>query len=471
MVNPKAETIDIKADSNNEFFLIHGYSGSPTDFKNLPEYLHQRFNANVKVIRLIGHGTQVEDLDNVTYEDLSKQVEIELKKDLAKGRKIIIGGVSFGAILALRFASEYPVVGVINVCPPYLFKFPFNIPGLGILGKFKKYWKKTRGQNEKEERDDSFSYACMHANGLGIVKKANNDLKERMKNIKCPVLSIHSYTDPIGHYRSLMEIDKNVKSSIKKERILDTKVHNVFFSMNSKETYREIINFVKDYGLFEKKKKEKVAAIVPAYNEAKRIGNVLEVLERVKSLDEIIVVDDGSMDNTEDTVKKFKKVKYLKNKVNLGKAASMDLGVKSTNADIIFFCDADLIGIKEDIVKGIIGPVIEGKYDMFIGLRGNLMQKAVHLFAINSGERAIRREVWEKLPKYFKYKYRVEAGLNYYVTQYFGGFGYKEFDYSQPTKEKKYGFIKGTMLRWGMNLDVMYVYTRDVIERAIRFIF
>jgi len=54
MVEEKAKTIDIKANSDKEFFLIHGYSGSPEYFNYLPEYLNKKFNANVKVICLKG---------------------------------------------------------------------------------------------------------------------------------------------------------------------------------------------------------------------------------------------------------------------------------------------------------------------------------------------------------------------------------------------------------------------------------
>ena len=210
---------------------------------------------------------------------------------------------------------------------------------------------------------------------------------------------------------------------------------------------------------------DKIAAIIPAFNEAERIGEVLKAIVKSDIVDEVIVVDDGSIDDTESIVRGFEQVKYLRNNQNIGKAGSMAEGVNATDADIIFFCDADLIGINEEIIRKIIEPVKKGDYAMFIGLRSNFMQKGVHLFAINSGERAIRRVVWEKLPPYFKYKYRIEAGLNYYVQRYFGGFGYQRFDYSQPTKERKYGFIKGTVLRWGMNLDVSLAYLRDFIDR------
>lgn len=459
MADSKAKVINLQSKSDKEFFLIHGYTGSPTDFNQLPFILHKEFNANVKVLMLKGHGTKDKDLDDVEYQDIMKQIETELKKDIKEGKKIILGGVSLGAILALILASEHKeIYGLFNVCAPYSFKFPFNLPGIRNLWKIKKYWKKKRMPEEKNDREKTFSYSQMHAKGLKVVHDAMNVLGKKVTQIKCPILTIHSLTDPIGHHKSLNQIQNSVKSNVKSDRLLNTKVHNVFFSMNNKITYGEIVDFVKEKDLFRPRREARVAAIIPSYNEGGRIARVLDVVIKSKVLDEIIVVDDGSTDNTGEIVKKYKKVRYLKNKENVGKAGSMDIGVNSTNAEIIFFCDADLIGLKDKIIKKIVDPVKEGNYNMFIGLRKNLMQRTVHLFALNSGERALRREVWEGLPNFFKHNYRIEAGLNYYVRNYFGGFGFKRLDYSQPIKEKKYGFFIGSILRWKMNLDVLLAY-------------
>ena len=180
--------------------------------------------------------------------------------------------------------------------------------------------------------------------------------------------------------------------------------------------------------------RKKVAAIVPSYNEGKRIGNVLNVLTKTKKINEIIVIDDGSEDNTKEIVKRYKKVKYLKNNVNKGKAYSMDRGVKASNSEIIFFCDADLNGLTSKIVESIINPVRGGKLDMFIGIRKNLMQRAVKKFAIDSGERALKKEIWEKLPNFYKHRFRIEEGLNHYVNYFGRGFGYKIFNYTKTLK-------------------------------------
>ncbi|MGB3922081.1 MAG: alpha/beta fold hydrolase [Minisyncoccia bacterium] len=467
MATEQIKSIELSADSNKEFFLIHGYTGSPTDFQQLPYLLNKKFNANVRVILLLGHGTKVEDLDQLTYEDFVNQLSTELEKDMRKGREIVLGGISLGGLLSLILASKYPVRGVFNISSPYVFKFPFNLIGLETLGKYKKYWKKLNVSTlERELREGSFSYPYMHINGLKIVKRVNKELEKKIGEITIPTLTINSAHDSIVHRSSFNKIHTNLGSTLKKAKMFSIKPHSVFFSPENEQVYKEILNFVEGDNIFSNlvKRPKKVAAIIPSYDEGERIGAVLKVVTAVPNIDEIIVVDDGSTDNTESVVKKFKSVQYLRNEANIGKAGSMERAVQSTDADIIFFCDADVIGLTPEIVKNIISPVTEGKFSMFIGIRGNMMQKTVHLFAINSGERALTREVWEKLPGYFKYKYRVEAGLNYWVKKYFNGFGYKTFNYSQPIKEKKYGFIRGTILRWGMNLDVLWAYFRATFD-------
>jgi len=51
--------INLKANSKIEFFLIHGYTGGLDDFNDFPRYLNEKYNANVKIALLKGHGTCV----------------------------------------------------------------------------------------------------------------------------------------------------------------------------------------------------------------------------------------------------------------------------------------------------------------------------------------------------------------------------------------------------------------------------
>lgn len=201
-----------------------------------------------------------------------------------------------------------------------------------------------------------------------------------------------------------------------------------------------------------------VTAIVPCFNEADRIEEVLSILTKVKLFNEIIVVDDGSTDDTFEKVKKFP-VQYLRNSKNQGKASAMNRGVQTSTGDILFFCDADLKGLQPEIIEEIVRPVIEEKTDMFIGMRANKLQHLTKFSALLSGERALNRDLWEKLPDYYKKKFRIEIGLNKYAQHYGKGYQYKKFEnYFQTMKEVKYGVFDGFRRRILMFWDVYLAY-------------
>jgi glycosyltransferase involved in cell wall biosynthesis len=84
-------------------------------------------------------------------------------------------------------------------------------------------------------------------------------------------------------------------------------------------------------------------AIIPAFNEAARIGRVLRVLARLRSLAQIIVVDDGSTDGTAALVRRrFPRAELILLPANRGKAAAVAAGVRAANSDYVFLIDADL---------------------------------------------------------------------------------------------------------------------------------
>lgn len=449
--------ITLESPSETEFFLVHGYTGSTTDFNELPHYLHDTCGVTVRVVLLQGHGTSVQHLDKLGYHDFLEQIEGELQSDLAKGRQVFVGGVSFGALLALVLATRYPVAGVFNICVPYILKFPFSVPGVELLRFFKKYWRKSSSAHEQELRRNAFRYPEMHINGLRVVKQACRDLARGIPNITCPVLTIHSIHDPIGSHKSVNFLEKNIRAA-HDCLVLDNDNHNIFFSDKRFEVYRKIESFFALSSTRAVEQRDRVAAIVPAYNEAQRIGAVLTVLTQTSIIDEVIVVDDGSTDGTAAVARRFPGVQVLRNTKNSGKAYSIQRGIDTATADTLFLCDADLRGLTPTMVEAIIRPVLSGRYSMFIGVRSNVMQKTVTLFALNSGERAFRRELWRKLPRTFKYRYRLEAGLNFIARTEGMGYGWKKFGYYQTLKEKKYGLVQGTFLRWWMNFDVLYAY-------------
>lgn len=89
------------------------------------------------------------------------------------------------------------------------------------------------------------------------------------------------------------------------------------------------------------------ACLIACYNEEQRITNVLSIISQAKTLAEIIVVDDGSIDATAEIVRRdFPQVTLVKLSENSGKAAAIREGLKHVRHEYVFLCDADLAGLK-----------------------------------------------------------------------------------------------------------------------------
>jgi len=210
--------------------------------------------------------------------------------------------------------------------------------------------------------------------------------------------------------------------------------------------------------------KNKISAVIAAYNEEKNIGRVLSVLNKSSYVDEIIVIDDSSKDNTEKVAKKYKKARVYKNKRNMGKAYCMEKGVKKSKSELIFFCDADIVGLSEKMIKKAVSK-INGK-DMFILGRDRIVYRLlVPLklkinFLFLSGERIIKKELWKKIPLFYKHRFRIETGMNYYAKFEGKGYGIGVFKIRQIPKEKKYNFFKGFGLRLWMAWDIFTAVAR-----------
>jgi len=202
----------------------------------------------------------------------------------------------------------------------------------------------------------------------------------------------------------------------------------------------------------------KVAAIIPAYNEERRIGRVLSVVSTVREVDEIVVVNDGSNDRTAAQIPRNNGIRAVDLRQNIGKGGAMHVGANHTDADVLVFLDADLVGLQPQHVGALLGPVVSGQADMSVGIfKGgrywtDLWQRLVPYI---SGQRAIRRDIFLSIPCVSHSRFGVEAALTQHGRA--ARWRVKLVPLAGMThimKEEKYGFFPGLWSRTRMYADI-----------------
>ena len=115
-----------------------------------------------------------------------------------------------------------------------------------------------------------------------------------------------------------------------------------------------------------------LSAVVPVYNEATTIATVVHKLLAVPRLLEIIIVDDGSTDGTEQQSRELAathpQVRFVRHERNSGKTAALKTGLALTTGEIVIVQDADLEYDPAEIY-GVIRPILEGHADVVYGSR------------------------------------------------------------------------------------------------------
>lgn len=115
-----------------------------------------------------------------------------------------------------------------------------------------------------------------------------------------------------------------------------------------------------------------VSVVVPVYNEE---GNILELHKEIKEVCinsnydyEIIFVNDGSTDKTDELCRNLKPLKYINFRKNFGQTAAMDAGIKASTKNIIVTLDGDRQNDPHDIPM-MIDYLLENGYDVVSGWR------------------------------------------------------------------------------------------------------
>lgn len=164
---------------------------------------------------------------------------------------------------------------------------------------------------------------------------------------------------------------------------------------------------------------ENLTIIICSFNEEKTICDVVRACRLYNEESEIIVVDDGSTDRTEQLLLNLSKTvefNYLKLPENRGKSYAMATGVEHASNDVLLFFDADSIGIKREHFQDMLHPVKENEADMVLGhTAATLINLKLKPFKAFTGERVLfKKDILPILDEIRNTKFGIETYINLY---------------------------------------------------------
>lgn len=168
------------------------------------------------------------------------------------------------------------------------------------------------------------------------------------------------------------------------------------------------------------KTKPVVSCIIPVYNEAQTIASVVETALAVTSIDQVIVVNDGSTDDTSNILGSFHHPKLISIALpnNQGKSAAFFAGLAKAHGSIILMLDADLVGLTTADIEKLLVPTLDQSNTAALAFLANA-PRITHIMGVNavSGQRAFPRSYADQLAKCTIKNYSLEVSLNKIILE------------------------------------------------------
>lgn len=198
-----------------------------------------------------------------------------------------------------------------------------------------------------------------------------------------------------------------------------------------------------------------MAAVIPAYNEADTVADVVRVALGLTP--QVVVASDGSDDSTA-AVARAAGARVLELPENVGKGAALALALAATDAEYIVMLDADLTGLTLEHLRQMLCPVVGGELDMSIGVfegGGFVTDWGNKLTPHLSGQRVCRRDWLRSVPHLGEERWP-EPAITAHLKATGARWDYVELpQVGQVLKEKKRGFWNGAWARTRMYADLL----------------
>jgi len=201
------------------------------------------------------------------------------------------------------------------------------------------------------------------------------------------------------------------------------------------------------------------ACLLPVYNEATRVGRVLDAVSAVKAIDEVIVIDGGSTDGSAEIVENdYPQVHLIKNPMREGKAKAILDGLAIAKDKTIIMLDSDMVGLQASELSGAIDLYEEQALDCLILSKApantyDAFQRKLFggLLLSMAGERIVKKSVLESAMGGTRPEgYQLEIAQNKYLIENNLKVRCIHISAKNTGKVQKHGWLRGVLKEMGM---------------------
>ncbi len=216
-----SEPIFIDKGAEVGILMLHGFSSTANEFKELSVYLSEK-GFNVHAPLMAGHGTRPEDLMKTTPEDWKASMREAYLRLRSISKKVFIIGNSFGSNMGFWLIKEFnnEPIGIITLdAPIYLRNHFLALLRLNTYGIFRKYYRKSHRMYQTDYIDfaDTVTYSVIPVKSIrDFLRFIKVETIPNLHLVKVPVLVTHSTTDPVIHPASAKFIYQRLGSARKK---------------------------------------------------------------------------------------------------------------------------------------------------------------------------------------------------------------------------------------------------------------
>ena len=245
-----AEPIFIDKNSAVGILMLHGFTSTPCQLKELADFLSGK-GFTVYAPLIAGHGTSPKDLMNTTPEDWTNSALDGYLLLKQKVQKVVVIGSSFGGNLAFWLAQKTnnELAGIISFSAPVFLHFQrFIMLRYYLYGRFKTYYRKPPWacHNDKIKQVNEVLYSIIPIKSLKyFLDFLKNETPSNLPNVKVPVLISHAKADPLAHPKSVKYIYGHINSVVKELYWFNSRFHTTINDKIRDEFFAKVYQFIK----------------------------------------------------------------------------------------------------------------------------------------------------------------------------------------------------------------------------------